>query len=242
LRKVALFTHFRGGKRLPAPRSGDIQLVFGEHCWFWYIPLQNDRVSVGCVLDADRYQAARAAPEVFLQERIHSSPLVRELLGRAERARPVHVAVDFSYGSSRYVGDGFLLAGDAAAFLDPIFSTGVLLAMKSGELAANLLARRLFRDAPLRAAHFRTYDRKLRRWTRAYFQLIRAYYHPGFPAVFMNPPPGVRRLMTPFFAGKVEVGPLQRLLLWVFYRAIELNHRHPRLRDPRPEASRVHHG
>lgn len=242
LKKVALFTHFRGGWRFDPPHQGDILLVLGDRCWFWHIPLRGETLSVGCVVDQGRMRESREEPEEFFRRQVRENPCMSERLRGTKQIRELQVAADFSYGAERYAGPGFLLAGDAAAFLDPIFSTGVALAMRSGELAGELLARRILRERPLHTRAFRGYERRLRRWTRAYFRLIRAFYHPGFGAVFFNPRPRYKRMLTPFFAGNFEPRVRERLCLRIFYLVIRLNHRWHFLEDPRDAEARAHHG
>src|SRR5207248_4199420 len=105
-------------------------------------------------------------PEAFLEDAIAKSPYVKGKRGAGERASDVWTASDYAYSCTRLVGPGFVLAGDAAEFLDPIWSTGVMLAMRSGEMAAHALARAFDKGGPITAADFVRYEETLRRWTR----------------------------------------------------------------------------
>ncbi|MEQ8766240.1 MAG: NAD(P)/FAD-dependent oxidoreductase [Planctomycetota bacterium] len=237
LKKIALFTHYSGGRRRPGREAGNITLVFGQGCWFWMIPLRDDRLSLGCVLDQEHWRG-RGDAEATLVERIKTSPYVSSWLEGARRERSVTVGSDFSYRSEKLQGPGWLMAGDAAAFLDPIFSTGVLLALLSGEAGAEAIVKHLGKGS---TRPLEDYERRFDRWLSRYFKLIRTYYHPGFPAVFFNPKRSYQRAVAPFFGGHVDPGWRQRLYLAVFYRLVHWNHRFGFLADPRSEEARVAH-
>jgi len=109
--------------------------------WFWYIPLDDDVTSVGVVGDIDRLVTNRqGTPEQILEEEIKNCPGLQGRMDGAERFAPVHVTSDFSYRASRCAGEGWVLVGDAFGFLDPMYSSGVFLALKSGELAADAIS------------------------------------------------------------------------------------------------------
>lgn len=142
LRKAAVFAHFRGALRDPSPRDEGATIVAHvaeQNGWFWYIPLRNNVVSVGVVADAQYLTHNRKDPLRVLDEEIAKCPWLAPRVAGAERCSPVHVLSDYSYNSTRCAGDGWVLIGDAFAFLDPIYSSGVLLALKSGELAADAI-------------------------------------------------------------------------------------------------------
>ncbi len=137
LRHMAVYTYFRGGRRLPGARANHIFVVNERDGWFWYIPLVGGRFSVGFVTSIDRAKEVGRDPEAFLTARIRASRPISRLLGRAERAEPLRLLRDWSYRGRRFAGDNFLLVGDAAAFIDPLLSYGVTLAMHSAALAAD---------------------------------------------------------------------------------------------------------
>src|SRR3972149_9752261 len=103
-----------------------------------------------------------------------------------QRAGPVHAVADFSYESTRFVGDRFLIVGDAAAFIDPVFSSGVLMAMSSAKDAAKAI-HSAFQNGDFSAQALSPYEREHRRKVHSIFRLIRAYYRPAFLDLFMNP-------------------------------------------------------
>lgn len=142
LRKAGIFAHYRGAYRDPDPRDEGATLVLhvqNQKGWFWYIPLENDIVSIGVVGDVDYLIRGRGVPEQTLEEEVQRCPFLIPRMRGAQRVSPVHVVSDFSFRSRRCAGDGWVLIGDAFTFLDPIYSSGVFLALKSGELAADAI-------------------------------------------------------------------------------------------------------
>lgn len=242
LRKVAHFAHYRGATRQEGRREGDIAIVFGDGCWLWSIPLSGDRVSLGVVTDHARWKGAGGDAEGFYEGILAATPWVAEHLADAERVTPVHTLANFSYSAEQFVGPGYLLAGDAAAFLDPIFSTGVLLALASGELAGNALARRMKKGRPLTEAALGGYEKTLRRWTEGYFRLVHMFYLPQFPAVLFNPVEPFRTILTHFLGGRLDPPLLHRMVVRLFYWVVKLNKTYRICPDPRSERSALPHG
>ena len=156
LANIAIFSHYTNVPRLEGPRPDDIRLIARSDAgWFWLIPISKELISVGVVLPKGLYRRlAKGSPEETLNSAISDTPIVAELMREARREWPVRVEKDFSYSASAYAGHRWILAGDAGSFLDPVFSTGVSIAMESGiEAAAELhraLARNDFSDCELR--------------------------------------------------------------------------------------------
>jgi flavin-dependent dehydrogenase len=142
LDKGAIWTYWRGAYRDTGRDEGATVVIQtgGRKGWFWYIPLHDDIVSVGVVAPFDELFKRRTDHETTYQEEVASCPGVRERLAGAERAAGYFATRDYSYRSSRVAGDGWVLVGDAFGFLDPLYSSGVLLALRSGELAADAVA------------------------------------------------------------------------------------------------------
>ncbi|MDX1384125.1 MAG: NAD(P)/FAD-dependent oxidoreductase [Thermoanaerobaculia bacterium] len=142
LRHAAIFTHFEGGHRDQGIDEGATLVLHTEDAkaWFWYIPMPRDRVSVGVVGDVEHLISSRAdLPHVTFWDEVRRCPAVRERLQGARQVREVSVLRDFSYRASRLAGPGWVLVGDAFSFIDPVYSSGVLLALKSGEMAADAI-------------------------------------------------------------------------------------------------------
>ena len=142
LKKASIFTHFKGAHRDKGIDEGATIILNtkDKDSWFWSIPLPNDVVSVGVVGDLDYLLQSRkkSAQEIFEEELDLCLPMKERLEG-AEQMFPVKVTQDFSYRSSEVAGDGWVLVGDAFGFVDPVYSSGVFLALKSGEMAADAI-------------------------------------------------------------------------------------------------------
>ena len=162
LGKVALFAHFRGAQRWPGKEEGNIRLYVFEDGWFWWIPFTGDVTSVGCVLHARAAREREGSVEALYEEMCARCRTVAEGLDGAERITPVHTAANFSYRTAPVVGDRFVCVGDSVVFIDPIFSTGVFVAMQSAELASAEILR-AFRDNRFAARRFGGYVRRIRR-------------------------------------------------------------------------------
>jgi flavin-dependent dehydrogenase len=143
LKKAAIWTYWKGAQR-EAGRDAGATLVLqleGKKGWFWYIPLDGDVTSVGVVADHEYLFQGRASKDpaaVYAEEVARCPGLVPRLAG-AERTEPFRVAKEYSYRSRQVAGDGWVLVGDALGFLDPLYSSGILLALKSGALAADAI-------------------------------------------------------------------------------------------------------
>ena len=136
LGKVALFAHFRGGKRWPGREYGNIRIFVFESGWFWYIPFTDGTTSVGCVLHARTVRGRDGNLETLYDSLIARCRGLADALDGAPRTTPVRSAANFSYRTDPAIGDRFVCVGDAIAFLDPIFSSGVYIATQSAELAS----------------------------------------------------------------------------------------------------------
>ena len=190
LQKFSVYAHFENVEREEGIDGTLIRVIRGEDRWFWMIPLTTTRMSIGVVLDAAEFkrikQEKRVSMEQFLEEAIAEQPVIAERTTRAVRTSEVHSAGDYSYRNSRLVGGGWLLAGDAAGFIDPVFSTGVFLAIHSGEQAADTLLTAL--AEPKRALSvLQNYEKRLQKVMSRYLRFVSAWYSKEFIEVFMHP-------------------------------------------------------
>lgn len=186
LRKFSCFAHYEHVQRDCGIEAGLTRLVSAEGHWFWLIPLDDARTSVGVVMDVDAFKAGKVSPEIALQRAFDASPVMQERMRDARRLTEVHAVGDYSYRNTQLTGSRWMLAGDAAGFIDPIFSTGVFLAIHSGEQCAEVLNTVL--DAPSRRpALFRRYEKGLRRVMNKYLRFVTAWYRPEFIEVFTSP-------------------------------------------------------
>jgi flavin-dependent dehydrogenase len=143
LNKGAIWTYWQGAYRDTGRDEGATMVLQTDNRdgWFWYIPQHDDTVSVGVVAPFDYLFKGRGADhEKTYQEEVERCPAVKQRIAGATRATGYFVTRDYSYRSTRVAGDGWVLVGDAFGFLDPLYSSGVLLALKSGELAADAIA------------------------------------------------------------------------------------------------------
>ena len=153
-RNLAIYAYYEDARRLPEPDDTNIFIESYAHGWFWNIPLHTGWMSVGAVVDARYGQdgIGRLGAEAFLAEQIDAAPRTRAMLASARRVQGPAVIRDWSYVSDRVVGPGWIVCGDAACFIDPLFSTGVHLALSSGLMAAAYVATALADSELARAA------------------------------------------------------------------------------------------
>lgn len=182
LRMAAMFAHFENGQRDPGIDEGATLILHTEeqNSWFWYIPLPDNRVSVGTVGPIPYLIKGRQGnPETTFEEEIQRCPGLLPRLEHAQRCSPVHVLNDFSYVSEEVAGDGWMLVGDACGFLDPMYSSGVLLALRSAELAADTLIPALAED-DLSGTRLKAYGDRFKNGMDAFRKLVYAFYTKGF--------------------------------------------------------------
>lgn len=137
LKNMAIWTYWRGAQRGEGIDAGNTFLPTFSDGWWWFIPLRDDITSIGVVIDRDAYQQGKhAGPEHYYRDCLARTPELTERLVNAEQTDGVRVQRDWSYIYDKFSGHGYIAVGDAACFIDPLFSTGVHLAMLSGFLAA----------------------------------------------------------------------------------------------------------
>jgi len=174
-KNLAVFAYYRGVTGLSGPVEGNIlSAAFGEG-WFWFIPLHDGTTSIGAVVDARRFAGEAASDPTELYRRLISACApVAERVRHAELASPIRVIRDYSYCSQRFYGPGYLLAGDAACFIDPVFSTGVQLACLSGYLASRAVSA-IVNGAEERGEQQR-YDSRYRAAFERYLKFLYFFY------------------------------------------------------------------
>ncbi len=179
-RNLALFGYFEGGKRMPAPNQGNILAVAFDAGWFWYIPLTDSLTSVGAVLLPDALDRVRGDRERALRTLINDCPLIADYLAGARRVTTgpygeIRVRKDYSYIREKFWRPGIVLVGDAACFIDPVFSSGVHLATYSALLAARSINTAL-RDGADEAACFEEFEARYRREYARFHDFLVAFY------------------------------------------------------------------
>ena len=186
LGKVAMFAHFKGAERLTGVEEGNIRIYIREDGWYWWIPLANDVTSVGAVVHARTARAWSGSQEALFEDMLARSKHMPRMLAKAERVTPVRTEANFAYENTPVVGDRFVAVGDAITFVDPIFSGGVYIALRTGQLASEAILA-AFRDGRFLAARFAKYERQCRRGVAPLFKFIHKYYEPAFLDMFMHP-------------------------------------------------------
>ena len=183
LKKAVLYSYFKGAHREPDLNGGAtlvLRTEAGSGGWFWYIPLENDITSVGIVADPDYLLKGRGQDlaKIFNEEIEKCGPCRRRVEG-GTRVDKIYSILDYSYRSKHNAGNGFIIIGDAYGFLDPIYSSGVLLALKMAELAADAI-HDAFNHDDFSAARLGQYQTKLDRGIESMRKLVYAFYNDGF--------------------------------------------------------------
>jgi flavin-dependent dehydrogenase len=215
LNKIAVWSYFKGAKRDPGLDEGATTVAYvPQKGWFWYIPMQSNIVSVGVVGEPSYlYRDTRDPVEIYRRE-IDACAWIRDHVTVGEQCEPVRVTGEYSYHSKRIGGDGFCLVGDAFAFLDPLFSTGVFLALKSGEMAADAVHAALATGV-VSASHFEGYYERQRHAVYSFRRLVRAFYDLSFSfREFLQVYPHLNSLIVDTLVGNVftDLTPLYEAL------------------------------
>ncbi len=228
LANIAIYAHYSGVPRLPGDRPNDIRIVAcSDAGWFWLIPISNELMSVGVVLPKALYARLPAGtPEERLASAIAGTPAVAELMRDAKGEWPVRVERDFSYSASKYAGDRWILAGDAGSFLDPVFSTGVSIAMESGiEAAVELDRAKAQNDFSER--HFAAFSRRQLRRFKSFRRFVIGFYTPEFRDLFYDPKPPklIFRAVVTVLAGRWDASLGTRILNHLFFALVAIQKR-----------------
>ena len=205
LNKIAVWSYFEDARRDPGLDEGATTVAYvPQKGWFWYIPLHSNIVSVGVVGEPGYLYRDTRDPDTIFQREAEACAWIRDHVKVGRQVQPVRVTGEYSYHSRRAGGDGFCLVGDAFAFLDPLFSTGVFLGLKSGEMAADAVHAALSRDGVVSAADFDGYDASQRRAVVSFRHLVRAFYDLSFSfREFLQVYPHMNSLIVDTLVGNV---------------------------------------
>ncbi len=183
---AALYGHFTDVERLPGRDEGNISIFWFEHGWFWQIPLQQGITSVGAVCSPRYLKSRKVSPEDFLWETIALCPQLQSRMRDARLASPVTATGNYSYQAERMAGDRYVMVGDAYAFIDPVFSSGVFFAMNSALLGADTVDGTL-RDPARRKTLEGKFDRTVRRGLSSFSWFIYRMTSPDIRELLMSP-------------------------------------------------------
>jgi len=229
LKRAALFAHYEGIRWPDGQRPGDILLPIDDQVWYWIIPFSDGVSSVGAVfepvLTKDEAGAGASLDERFERLITRSSRMTGFLAGSRRTSRVFGIS-DYSTSSARAAGEGWVLVGDAATFLDPVFSTGVFLAMAMGERAAHRIDRALARTGPVRAADLAPYSKEANRLVGRFRRFVYAFYDPVFFEAFCSKEPfdAMRASVTTILSGGVERIPFRaRVLIGLVFLSVAID-------------------
>ena len=214
---AAVFGHFRNVPRRSGNAEGMITMHLFEHGWFWMIPLPDDIMSVGLVGTRSFFKTRTEDLDSFFARAVAASPSVAERMTNAEPISPLVATANYSYSFRRCTGDGYILIGDAAAFIDPLFSSGVMMAMTSADFAAEVVDAWLD-NRKLGTRLMRDYERRVRRGLNSLSWLIYRINTPVLRDIFMssfdlfNTRNGLLAILAgDFYEKRRSVSPLRRL-------------------------------
>lgn len=205
LRKAAIWTYFKGAAREPGQHGGATVILHTEtkEAWFWYIPLSNDITSVGLVGDAEFILKSRPTPGDAYCEELGNCPAVANRIKGAEMVDQFRVAKEFSYVTTQHAGPGWVLVGDAFGFLDPIYSSGVFFALKTGEMAADAVIEGFAKD-DLSGEQLGNWTDEFKEGANWIRKLVDTYYSNEFSfGRFMKQYPKHRGNLTDLLIGRV---------------------------------------
>jgi flavin-dependent dehydrogenase len=211
---AAIFAHFKGVTRRPGEEAGNISIYRFDYGWCWFIPLADGLMSIGCVCFPEYLKQRRGRTGEFLMDTLKLMPGAVERMDEAEIVGEVRVTGNYSYTCSAMTGRGFVMVGDAFAFVDPVFSSGVYLAMHSGKHAAALvdaILKNPSHETALQAA----FEKRIRRGVRVFSWFIYRFNSPVMRSLFAAPRNvlKVEQGVISMLAGDVfDSGPVMRRL------------------------------
>ena len=224
----AVFGHFQGAVRRPGRDEGNISVYWFDHGWYWMIPLRDGAMSVGAVCWTYYMKSRKVSVDQFLLDTIALCPLMAERLKDAKLMAPALATGNFSYRATRMTGDGYLMVGDAYAFIDPVFSSGVFLAMNSGELGAEVVDEAL-RNGDVSVRSLRRYEKTIKHGLKTFSWFIYRITTPALRKLFMSPRPpteqAVLSLLSADIFGKTPIRGLLLVFKAIYYISSIINWR-----------------
>ncbi|MFA6959897.1 MAG: NAD(P)/FAD-dependent oxidoreductase [Opitutaceae bacterium] len=206
-KRIAIYNHFRHVARAPGMAAGNTVIVRLTNGWFWIIPIDAERTSVGLVTTVEAMRAARLEPAELFNQTVAATPKLRELMGGASPVLTFHVTSDYTYFRRELAGPRFVLAGDAGGFFDPIFSSGVYMACHSAKLASEIILRAHRTGRTLTNRERDRYTRTIKKNSAVFQKLIAAFYDNHSFSVFMcqHPPMNLGPGITSIVAGHCQL-------------------------------------
>ena len=222
-KKLAVFGHFENVTLDSGEAGTDTIIVRLENKWFWIIPISAVKTSVGIVFNKDEFTQAGGTPQEVFHHWVESTPPVKKRMKDARLTGAIQTTSDFSYHNRRLAGTRLLRVGDAAGFMDPIFSAGVFLASWSGKLAAEAVIKSLETGKP-GTVLFAKYEKRVRRGLKFYWRVVEQYYTTPFMELFLRPSNhyDLPSAVTAVLAGELEGGWSLRWRLEYFFLLVKL--------------------
>jgi len=212
LNKIAIWTYYEGAMRDPGLDSGSTTVAYlPDKGWFWYIPMRDDKISVGVVAERDYLFRDTRDPAEIMDREVEENVWIKDHLAPGKSTGEYWTTGEYSYRSDYCATDGLILVGDAFAFLDPVFSSGVFLALKSGEMAADAVDKALT-QGDTSAHSFQQYGEDVCLAIERMRKIVYAFYRPEFnfgKLVKMNP--DLRPTLTDLLIGDIFVDKFDEL-------------------------------
>jgi flavin-dependent dehydrogenase len=219
LRRMAVHGHYETELLDPDVENGWFSGQLIDDGWVWLIPLEKNKLSIGAVVDPTRFSKSGLPPQEFLEQLMASTPYLRDVIPKNRKLiGEVHTTGTMGFTSRSLAGDGWILAGDAAFFIDPCYSSGVYLAMRSGEMAADSVCRALSNGGP-HASAFTEYQHSLKTHEASVLAMVDLFYSINNSRIAKSilpwiPPALYISIFTRFAGGDYDVyrGPLKMVV------------------------------
>ena len=226
LKKFSVYSYYQRNNKSNGPEDAYTRMIRGRDAWFWVIPIADGKISVGVVMDLERFQQLKLSPEEALNRTIEEQPEVRKWVENTTRYMPVFATADFSYAVSRLTGERWVLAGDAAGFIDPVFSSGIYIAIYSGEKAGETINIALM-DPAKKSAAYRRYERTVQKRLASYLKLSSGWYTKEFIEIFLHPKEimNMVAIVNSVLGGNPPRTFQERLVMGLFYFLVYLQRR-----------------
>lgn len=188
-KKIAVFSHFKGVHRNEGEAMGHITIVRIPQGWFWLIPLDETKTSVGLVQMLKSFKSTGLTPQESFTQTVNQNHELVFRMQKAQRLTDFHTEADYTFRHKQAAGPRWLLAGDSAGFIDPIFSSGVMVALRSAQLAAQAVLKADKSGGPIPQAQRTIYTNAFKSMTNVFRDMIGMFYNNKAFEVFMNPNP-----------------------------------------------------
>src|SRR6202008_4555027 len=226
LKKFSVYSYYQRNSKSNSPEDAYTRMIRGSDAWFWVIPIADGKISVGGVVDLEIFQGLKPSPEEALNRPIEERPEVRKWVENTSRYMPVFATADFSYAVSQLAGERWILAGDAAGFIDPVFSSGIYIAIYSGEKAGETINLALANPAK-KGVVYRRYERAVQKRLDSYLKLTSGWYTKEFIEIFLHPREMVNMvaIVNSVLGGNPPRTLQEKLVMGLFYFLVYLQGR-----------------